>query len=126
MLYSRQSTLQLQAYSDTTWASSPNDRVFVTSYYIFLGSSLIVWKTKKQHIVAKSSVEAEVHVLASTVYEVLWLRSILQDFGVPITSPISIHYDSIRTLQIVADLVKHELSKHISVDAHFTRCHVRS
>ncbi|XP_039123409.1 uncharacterized protein LOC120260029 [Dioscorea cayenensis subsp. rotundata] len=32
----------------------------------------------------------------------------------------------IGALQIAANLVKHELTKHIGVDAHFTRCHVRA
>ncbi|XP_039126966.1 uncharacterized mitochondrial protein AtMg00810-like [Dioscorea cayenensis subsp. rotundata] len=126
LFYSHQSTLQLQAYSDATWASSLDDRASVTSYCIFLGSSLVVWKTKKQQTIAKSSAEAEVRALASIVQEVLWLRSILQDFGVPIHSPIPIHCNSTGALQIAADPVKHELTKHISVDAHFTRCHVRA
>ena len=42
LFYSRQSPLQLQAYYDATWASSPDDRLFVTGYCIFLGSSLVV------------------------------------------------------------------------------------
>ncbi|XP_039117786.1 uncharacterized mitochondrial protein AtMg00810-like [Dioscorea cayenensis subsp. rotundata] len=121
-----QSTLQLQPYSDTTWASSPDDRVSVTGYCVFLGSSLVIWKTKKQQTVAKSSAEAEICALASIVHEVLWIRSILLDFGVPIHSPIPINYDSTGALQIAADLVKHELTKHIGVDAHFIHCHVRA
>ena len=63
--------------------------------------------------------------MASTVQEVIWLRWILQDFGVPITSPTPLHCDSTGALQIAADPVKHELTKHIGVDAHFTRCSVR-
>ncbi|XP_039134222.1 uncharacterized mitochondrial protein AtMg00810-like [Dioscorea cayenensis subsp. rotundata] len=96
LFYSRQSTLQLQAYSDSTWASSPDDRVSITSYCIFLGSCLIVWKTKKKPTITKSCAKAEVRALASTVQE------------------------------IAVDSVKHELTKHIGVDAHFTRCHVRA
>ena len=92
---------------------------------MFLGSSLVVWKTKKQTTVARSSTEAEVRALASTVQEVIWLCWLLQDFGVPVTSPTPLHCDSTGALQIAADPVKHELTKHIGVDAHFTRCSVR-
>ena len=67
LFYSRQSSLQLQAYSDATWASYPDDRHSVIGYCLFLGSSLVVWKTKKQTTVSCSSVEAEVHALASNV-----------------------------------------------------------
>ncbi|XP_039131791.1 uncharacterized mitochondrial protein AtMg00810-like [Dioscorea cayenensis subsp. rotundata] len=99
--------LRCTAYLDATWASCSDDRVSVTGYCIFLGSSLVVWKTKKQPTVAKFSAEVE-------------------DFGVPITSPIPIHCDSTRALQIAADPVKHELTKHFGLNAHFTRCHVRA
>ena len=67
LFYSRQSSLQLQAYSDATWASCPDDRHSVTCYCLFLGSSLVIWKTKKQTTVARSSVEVEIRALASTV-----------------------------------------------------------
>ena len=49
----------------------------------------------------------------------------LQDLGIPVTSPTPLHCDNTGALQIVVDPVKHELTKHISVDAHFTRCSVR-
>ena len=125
LYYSHQSSLQLQAYSDDTWTSSPDDCHSVTGYCLFLGSSLMVWKTKKQSTVSRSSVEAEVRALAATVQEVIWLRWMLQDLGVPVTSPTPLHCDSTGALQIAADPVKHELTKHIGVDAHFTRYSVR-
>jgi hypothetical protein len=53
------SSLQLQAYSDAMWASDPMDRRSLSTYCVFLGGSLIVWKTKKQTAVSCSSVEAD-------------------------------------------------------------------
>ena len=43
----------------------------------------------------------------------------------PVTSPTPLHCDNIDALKIAADPVKHELTKHIGVDAHFTRFSVR-
>jgi hypothetical protein len=40
-------SLQLQAYSDATWASDPSDRRPLSAYCVFLGGSLIAWKIKK-------------------------------------------------------------------------------
>ena len=125
LFYSCRSSLQLQAYSDATWASCPDDRRSVSGYCLFLGSSLVVWRTKKQTTVARSSVEAELRALASTVQEIIWLRWLLQDLGVSVTSPTPLHCDSTGALQVAADPTKHDLTKHVGVDAHFTRCSVR-
>ena len=50
---------------------------------------------------------------------------LLQDLGVAISSPTPLHCESTRALQVTADPTKHELTKHVGVDAHFTRCSVR-
>ncbi|KAK4389889.1 Retrovirus-related Pol polyprotein from transposon RE2 [Sesamum angolense] len=65
------SSLQLSAYSDTSWAACLDSRRSVTGSCVFLGSSLISWKTKKQAIVSWSSAEAEYRSMGSTVCELL-------------------------------------------------------
>ena len=47
LFFPRSSSLQLQAYSDATWASDPSDRRSLSAYCVFLGGFLIAWKTKK-------------------------------------------------------------------------------
>uniref|UniRef100_A0ACD5UA20 Uncharacterized protein n=1 Tax=Avena sativa TaxID=4498 RepID=A0ACD5UA20_AVESA len=59
LFFPHSSSLQLQAYSDATWASDPSDRRSLSAYCVFLCGSLIAWKTKKQTTVSCSSVEAE-------------------------------------------------------------------
>jgi hypothetical protein len=56
--------------------------------------------------------------------EVTWLRWLLEDFGVSISIPTSLLSDSTWAISIARDPVKHELSRHVGVDAHFTRSHV--
>ncbi|XP_039132307.1 uncharacterized mitochondrial protein AtMg00810-like [Dioscorea cayenensis subsp. rotundata] len=54
LFYSHQSTLDSRGLFDATWASSHDDRVSHQQLCIFLGSSLVVWKTKQCRLVAKS------------------------------------------------------------------------
>ena len=119
------SSLQLQAYSDATWASDPSDRRSLSAYCVFLGGSLISWKTKKQTAVSRSSAEAELRAMALLTAEVTWLRWLLQDFGVSVTTPTMLLSDSTGAISIARDPVKHELTKHIGVDAFYVRAAVQ-
>jgi hypothetical protein len=46
LFFPRSSPLELQTYSDATWASDLSDRRSLSAYCVFLGGSLIAWKTK--------------------------------------------------------------------------------
>ena len=96
-------------------ASDPTDRRSVSGYCILLGSSPLAWKSKKQTAISRSSTEAELRALATTTAEIIWLRWLLAEFGVSC--------DNTGAIQIANDPVKHELTKHIGVDASFTRSH---
>ena len=122
LFYPRSGSLQLQAYSDATWASDPTDRKSLSAYCVFLGGSLIAWKTKKQTAVSRSSTEAELRAIASATAEVKWLRWLLEDFGVSAAAaPTLLSSDSTGAISIARDPARHELSKHIGTDAFFTR-----
>jgi len=123
LFYARNSPLQLYAYSDSTWASDPTDRRSITGYCILLGSSPIAWKSKKQAAVSRSSTEAELRALATTTLEIVWLRWLLADFGISCDVATPLLCDNTGAIQIANDPVKHELTKHIGVDAFFTRSH---
>jgi len=72
----------------------------------------------------RSRVEAELRAMATVTAEVTWLRWLLEDFGVPITAPTPLSTDSTGAISIARDPVKHELTKHIGVDASYMRLQV--
>jgi hypothetical protein len=123
LFYACDSLLRFHAYSDSTWASDPTNRRSITGYCILLGSSPLAWKSKKQAVVSRSSTEAELRALATTTSEIVWLRWLLADFGIPCDAPTPLLCDNTGAIQIANDPAKHELTKHIGVDAFFTRSH---
>ena len=125
LFFPRSSSFQLQAYSDATWASDSSDRRSLSAYCVFLGGSLIAWKTKKQTAVSRSSAEAELRAMALATAEVTWLRWLIEDFGVSVSVPTPLLSDSTGAISIAHDPVKHDLTKHIGVDASYTRAQVQ-
>ena len=102
------SDLHLYAWCDSDWAGCPLTRRSLTGWYIHLGSSPISWKTKKQHIVSRSSAEAEYRSLVMTTCELKWLKGLLLTLGVDHPSPIKLYCDSQAALHIAANPVFHE------------------
>ena len=114
-----------RAYSDADHDSDPTDRKSVTGFYIFLDDFLISWKSKKQSIVSHSSAEAEYHAMTSTTKEIVWLRWLLADMRVSLSHPTPMYCDNQSSIQIAYNSVFHERIKHIEIDCHFTRHHLK-
>ncbi|CAL1399955.1 unnamed protein product [Linum trigynum] len=119
LFLSATSPLTLTTYCDAEWGGYPLTRRSTTGYFIMLGSSPISWRTKKQTIVARFSAEAEYRAMANTVSEVLWLRWLFCDFGVPFSAPTPLFCDNQATLHIDSNPVFHERTKHVEMDFYF-------
>lgn len=90
-------------------------------FFIKVGDSLVSWKFKKQTTVSRSSAEAEYRSLATTVAELIWLYGLLTKVDTKPQLPINIYSDSKAAIQIAANPVYHERTKHIEIDCHFVR-----
>ena len=72
----------LEGYSDSNWITDA-DELKATSGYIFtLGGGAISWRSCKQTILRKSTMEAELTALDTTSSKVGWLRELLMDLPV--------------------------------------------
>jgi transposase InsO family protein len=121
LFFPNNSTLQLQAYSDADWAGCPDTRKSTTGWCMFLGNAAISWKCKKQDSVSKSSTEAEYRAMSAACSEIVWLRGLLTELGFSQGQPTSLHADNTSAIQIAANPVYHERTKHIEVDCHSIR-----
>ena len=80
---------------------------------------MISWRSKKQTHVARFSTEAEYCALADTTSKLLWLRLLLKDLGVSISSATLLYCDNQCAIHIAHNDVFHERTKHIEIDCHF-------
>ena len=70
LFFPSSSQLLLCGSSDLDWACCPDSRRSVIGYAIYLGDSLISWKSKKQVTVSYNSSEAKYRALATITCEV--------------------------------------------------------
>ena len=88
---------------------------------MFLGDSLISWKSKKQARVSKSSTESEYRVMFAACSEIVWLRGILSELGFSQPDPTPLYANNTSAIQIAANPVYHEGTNYIKVGYHSIR-----
>ncbi|GJR74735.1 ribonuclease H-like domain-containing protein [Tanacetum coccineum] len=114
-------TSQLIAYSDADWVGCPSTRRSTLGYCVFLGDNLITWSSKRQHVISRSSTEAEYRGVASAVAETTWVRNLLRELLVPLHSATLVYCDNVSTVYLSSNPVQHQRTKHIEIDIHFVR-----
>ncbi|GJY23898.1 uncharacterized mitochondrial protein-like protein [Tanacetum coccineum] len=108
LFYPIQPHLQFTGFRDVDWASCLMTRRSLTGYCIFLGHSLVSWKTKKQPTVSRSSTEAEYRAMAATTCELLCLSYLLQDLHIKVKLPITLFCDNKDAQQIATNPCFHD------------------
>ncbi|XP_070003588.1 uncharacterized mitochondrial protein AtMg00810-like [Nicotiana sylvestris] len=104
---------QVTTYCDSDWVAFPNTRRLVTGYVIKLGDSLVSWKSKKQQTVRRSSAEIEYKSIAAVTADIVWLVGLLKDLNMGVQEPMAVYTDSKAAMQIAANPIYHESTKHI-------------
>lgn len=113
---------ELHAYADASWANEVGRRS-VSGYVWFYASGLISHISKKQTMVALSSVEAEYMAAMHVVQEGLWLCSLFMELLIPFMSPIKVYLDNTGAIALSTAAKFHQRLKHIDLRYHFIREH---
>jgi hypothetical protein len=104
---SRGSSLSLHGFTNADWAGSVDDRKSTNGYIFFLGTTLVSWKSRKQHNVARSSTEVKYKALVNGIAEVLWLRYLLTNLCFSPNYITTIWCDNLGVTYLSANLIFH-------------------
>ena len=74
---------------------------------------------KEQGSVSRSSTEAGYKALANVAADVAWIRLVLKDLHLFLSSAPVLHCDNLSTLALCSNLVYHTRIKHLDTDFHF-------
>jgi hypothetical protein len=116
----KNSSKQLTAYSDSDWASCPDDRRSTSGYCVLLGKNILSWSSKKQPTVSRSSTESEYKAVAAAA-ELTWIQSLLSELGVTSPHRPVLHCDNIGATYLTSNPLYHARTQHIEIDYHFVR-----
>src|SRR5437588_9839156 len=70
---------EARCYTDSDWAGKTGDRKSTAGYVIILTEAADSWKTKRQSVVAQSTMKAEYVALLEAVKESIWIRRLLRE-----------------------------------------------
>ena len=112
-------------YTNSYWDGSETNGRSTTSKCFSFRSSMISWMSKKQDIVALSSVEVKYVATSEVCKEVIWLRKFLSDLFKGPLSPTCIYCDNESCIRLTEDPVFHVRTKHINNKYHYIKSMVR-
>ena len=114
----------LKGYCDADWAEDNKDRKSNSGYLFTYNGGTISWCSRKQNCVALSTAEAEYVSMTEASKEVLWIVSLLRDFGEVVELPVKISEDNQSALKMLDNEKYSNRTKHMDIKFHFVKHHV--
>lgn len=121
LLFAKRGELLVEGYTYADWVGSKVDKRSTSGYFNFVGGNLVMWRSKKQKVVARSSVEAKFHGMAHGVCELLWIGHILRDLGFKSKKAMDLYCDNHTTIGISQNQIQHDHTKHMEVDKYLIK-----
>ena len=92
----------LEWYSDANWISDSDETKSTSGYVFTLGGGAITWRSARQTIIARSTMESEFVALEMAGNKAEWLKNFLANIplGMKPTPSVSIHCNCQSTIAI--------------------------
>ena len=118
ILFKRNGEFSLEAYIDANCAVSIIDRRSTSRFYKFVKGNLVKWRSNKQLVIDRSSVEADFKAVENRICELLWLKIILEDLKIQ-WKELWNYWDNKLAINIAHNLVQHNRTKYVEMYQHF-------
>ena len=110
----------IEGFCDSDYANQ-QDRHSIVGYTHHFGQGAISWNSKKQHIIALLTVEAEYVTQAHAAKEAMWLHTFVSEIRNKPAHEITINSNNQGAIALSKDNKFHAQMKHIEVRYHFIR-----
>ncbi|KAA0038379.1 Retrovirus-related Pol polyprotein from transposon TNT 1-94 [Cucumis melo var. makuwa] len=107
-----------ETYTDSDRIGSVVDRKSTSGYCTFVWGNLVTWRSEKQSIAVRSSVEAEYRAMNLGICEEIWLQKVLSDLHQKCETPLKLFCDNKAAISFANNPVQHDRSKHVEIDRH--------
>ena len=97
-----------------------DDRNSTSGGCFYLGNNLVLWMSKKQNSVSLSTAEAEYIATGSCCTQLLWMKKLLHDYGIP-QDTMCVFCNNTSAINLSKNLVQNSKCKHIEICYHFIR-----
>ena len=111
----------LEAFVDSDYAACKDTRRSQTGFLVINNGGPVSWSAKRQAMVTLSSQEAEFVAASQLGVELLYLRTLMRDFGYEQKKPTVTWEDNAATILLSKNPVNRQASRHIDTRVHFLR-----
>eukprot|EP00253_Pinus_taeda_P032808 PITA_32808 len=112
--------LDIRGFVDANWAGDLDQRRSTSGYAFNLFGGAVSWMSKKQSVVALSTIEAVYMAATHASKEAVWLQRMCSRMGL-VQGAIRIDCDSQSAIFLAKNPTYHSKTKHIDVQYHFVR-----
>jgi hypothetical protein len=116
----------LICYVDASFNTNDHKARSTSGVILKVFGNSIIWWSRRQPVVALSTLMSEFLALCEGVREVLWLKGHLNYVGIRIYSPVTIFEDNLGCIAIAKDPTNHKATRHMNPKLFFVRDEIRN
>ena len=104
---------ELKMYVDSDWGGDLNTRRSTTGFIGMYAGAPVCWSSKRQPLVAMSSMEAELIALCAASLMTVYMRGLAEDMSIPVDGPTTVLEDNQSCIAVAESEMQTKRQAHI-------------